>query len=111
MRSGSCIAVGLASMVVIEAIGLGRAVAMPFALSPKAGADNIHRVDDTCWWWGTRWHYGSRGYGWYPCWDWLNPTPTAVAPEAVPDEAALATGSCVQTWRDAAGHRHRRRTC
>jgi hypothetical protein len=111
MRSGSCIAFGLALMVVIEAIGLGRAAAMPFALNLNAGAENIYRVEDTCWWWGTRWHYGWRGYGWYSCWDWPKPGPTVVAPEAVPDEARPAIESCVQAWRDAGGYRHRRRTC
>jgi hypothetical protein len=111
MRVGSCVAIGLSSMVTILAWGLDPAEAMPYPSNPNAGTINIQRVDDTCWWWGTRWQFGWRGYGWYSCWEWPKPAPTAIAPEAVPEEALRAPDDCVQVWRDAAGHRRWRRVC
>jgi hypothetical protein len=110
MRLVSYIAVGLASIVVVEAVVLDQAAGLPFRAGLPESADNLQRVDDACWWWGTRWQYGWRGYGWYPCWDWPKPAPTAIAPEAAPDPAAI-TESCERTWRDAGGQQHRRRVC
>jgi hypothetical protein len=75
-----------------------------------AGHNGYFRlVEDTCWWWGTRWQYGWRGYGWYPCWDWTKPQPTVIAPGEVPPGAL--TDQCVQNWRDAAGNWHARKLC
>jgi len=72
---------------------------------------SFQRASDNCWWWGTRWQYGWRGYGWYACWDEAKPTaPTVMAPEAVP-ESAVVPESCVKTWRDKSGNLRSRRVC
>jgi hypothetical protein len=110
MRVGSYVAIALTSIVMAEAVVLERGAAVPFRGNVIRSADNLDRVSDNCWWWGTRWQYGWRGYGWYPCWDWPKPSPTVVAPEAVPNPASV-TESCEKSWRDAAGHRHWRRMC
>jgi hypothetical protein len=86
-----------------------RAPAMPLRSVP-ADASLVTPVSDTCWWWGTRWQYGWRGYGWYACWDEAKPFPTVVAPEAVPEQTAPPE-SCVKTWRDKSGKRHSRTIC
>jgi hypothetical protein len=83
-------------------------------LSAIGKNDNLQRVEDTCWWWGTRWQYGWRGYGWYPCWDWTKPQPNVVAPETVPESAVEQSEvqeSCIKRWRDNAGLWHARRIC
>ena len=72
--------------------------------------DHFELVEDTCWWWGMRWQYGWRGYGWYPCWDWVKPQPTVIAPEEVPVDA-LKGQQCVKSWRDPSGDWHTRRIC
>jgi hypothetical protein len=89
-----------------------RTEAMPAEIKLRTihGIDNLQRVEDTCWWWGTRWQYGWRGYGWYPCWDWPKPLPNVIAPEAVPD-SALTRPPCVKRWRDGAGIWHAQNTC
>jgi hypothetical protein len=110
MRIGSYVAIGLATVVMTEVVALAPSVAVPFHGSLTTSTDNLERAGDNCWWWGTRWQYGWRGYGWYPCWDWPKPAPTVVAPEATPDQAPV-TESCEQTWHDAAGRQHWRRMC
>jgi hypothetical protein len=70
----------------------------------------VQPVSDTCWWWGTRWQYGWRGYGWYTCWDEAKPFPTQISPEAIPQEA-LVPESCVKTWRDRTGKQRSRTVC
>src|SRR5215467_16023634 len=97
MRVGSCIAIGLALGAVLAAAVLDRAAASPFRGGLSRGPDTLRPVSDTCWWWGTRWQYGWRGYGWYPCWDWPKPAPTVIAPDAVPDPTSPAE-ACVRVW-------------
>src|SRR5215475_9091326 len=110
MRVGFCIAIGLASVLMIQAVELDRAVAVPFRGTLNAGDGVIRRIDDTCWWWGLRWQYGWRGYGWYPCWEWPKPAPTVIAPDAVPERTS-PTEACLRVWHDASGYLHRRRIC
>jgi hypothetical protein len=78
----------------------------------------LQQVSDTCDWWGTRWQFGWRGYGWYACWDQAKPFPTFVdphetPPEALPPavEALQMQRNCVKKWRDSDGKLHARRTC
>ena len=82
----------------------------PSRLHAPSSIGHFQLVEDTCWWWGTRWQYGWRGYGWYPCWDWTKPQPTVIAPEEVPADAATTRG-CVQSVRDPSGNVHSRRVC
>ena len=90
---------------------LQSAAAMPALLRQETGSEGLfQRVEDTCWWWATRWQYGWNGYGWYPCWDWVKPQPTVVAPEMVPEDA-LEPQPCVKRWRDPSGLWHARRVC
>jgi hypothetical protein len=108
MRMRAFIAVFVAFYIAdIGALRYASAAPAPNALRALSHAGHFQLVEDTCWWWGTRWQYGWRGYGWYPCWDWTKPQPTIIAPEEVPP-GALTTG-CVQTWRDASGALHSRR--
>jgi hypothetical protein len=93
----------------MEGVGLNQGVAMPFSSMRQINSD-FHRVDDTCWWWATRWQFGWRGYGWYPCWERPGPAPDAIAAEAAP-AATSPTESCARSWRDASGYRHSRRIC
>jgi len=73
---------------------------------------SVELVGDTCWWWGTRWQYGWRGYGWYWCWEQPRPAaPVAIAPESVPESAIVEPEPCVRTWRDKSGKLRSRRTC
>ena len=89
-----------------------------------APARNVQRIteSDDCWWWGLRWQYGWRGYGWYPCWSEARPVapaivapqalpPPLVVPEAVPPDDAVTADTCVQRWHDRDGHWHTRRIC
>lgn len=96
----------LALLLVFEGLSLRRVEAMPaqIKLGLLKGTDNLQHVEDTCWWWGTRWQYGWRGYGWYPCWDWTKPFPDAVAREAVPESAIMRP--CIKRWRDDSGKWH-----
>jgi hypothetical protein len=106
----SCLAITLALAVFAStptpaAPGLGRPV---FGHQIRG----VQPIEDTCWWWGLRWQYGWRGYGWYPCVDWPKPLlPSAISPEASPPVDAPPPETCVQTWRDAAGNTHSRRQC
>jgi len=79
-------------------------------LNAVGGLESVQRVEDTCWWWGTRWQYGWRGYGWYPCWDSPNPSPTVVAPEALPESLA-GRDECIKKSRDSAGMWHAQKVC
>ena len=88
-----------------------RAMPPQTRLSQDGQNGDLHRVEDTCWWWGTRWQYGWRGYGWYPCWDWTKPQPNVIPPEAVPEDAIVQSDSCVKRWRDSTGLWHSRNTC
>ena len=108
---GACFAVGICMISGSQwALGApGRAMLPSFS---KLGKFQL--VEDTCWWWGFRWQYGWRGYGWYPCWDWAKPLPTVVAPEETPPEAVSPPAlpeSCVKRWRDDAGNWRARRVC
>jgi len=111
MRAGILAAVCVTLFLTVDAVKPPGALAMPAQgqLRSLGGVSNVLRVEDTCWWWGVRWQYGWRGYGWYPCWDWVKPLPTEVAPEAVPQEAFAPL--CVQKWRDGEGKWHSRRVC
>jgi hypothetical protein len=72
---------------------------------------DLTRASDDCWWWGLRWQYGWRGYGWYPCWSAARPlAPEVVAPEAVPPDAVTAD-ECLQRWQDNRGKWKTRRVC
>jgi len=112
VRAGICAATCIAAIVSLHAYWLQGAVAMPaqrgLELLDKTG--RALPIEDTCWWWGTRWQYGWRGYAWYPCFDWTKPFPTTVTPEAVPEDA-LSARKCVQKWQDQSGNWHSRQTC
>jgi hypothetical protein len=110
MRAGVCIAICVAAIYTIDACN--DAFAAPARSVPQTSGriGHIQLVEDTCWWWGTRWQYGWRGYGWYPCWDWPKPQPTVISPEAVPEDA-LTAQPCVRSWRDPSGNWHSRRVC
>ena len=91
------------------------------SLAPDQTAGSIARADelrsirppDTCWWWGARWQYGWRGYGWYWCFEAPDSLDAAVMPKAQTNAETAATGSksCVQRWRDEAGSQRSRRVC
>ncbi len=71
----------------------------------------VSDFDEECWWWGVRWQFGWRGYGWYSCWDTAKPVaPQLVAPEAVPPDA-VAADACWRRWQDNKGNWHKRRVC
>lgn len=96
------------------AVGLyvGRANAWPAGNAIESPRAFIQLVDDKCWWWGTRWQYGWRGYGWYACWDEAKPAaPVAIAPETVPDDAVILPEPCLRTWHDKSGNVRSRRVC
>ena len=111
MRLGPVATVCVALFLVVGPVQSPRAPAAPAQaqFGPIDQTSNVVRVEDTCWWWATRWQYGWRGYGWYPCWDWVKPLPTEVAPEALPQEPPEPP--CVQKWRDDGGRWHSRRVC
>src|SRR5215472_10292063 len=74
------------------------------------------QISDTCDWWGARWQFGWRGYGWYACWEQAKPFPTFVDPQETPPEALppppeAAPQGCVKRWRDSEGKPHARRIC
>jgi len=72
----------------------------------------VQLAGDTCWWWGPRWQYGWRGYGWYTCLDEAKPAaPVAIAPESVPEDAVVMPEPCLRTWRDKSGKLRSRRIC
>ncbi len=72
--------------------------------------NNTHSVSDTCWWWGTRWQYGWRGYGWYTCWDEVRPFPSEIAREAIPQSASEPV-PCAKRRQDSTNKRHTRTVC
>ena len=111
MRVRACVAVFFAFLMV-DVWMPHQALAAPArnVLEAPGRSDHFQLVEDTCWWWGTRWQYGWRGYAWYPCWDWIKPQPTVIAPEEVPEDT-LKTPRCVQSWRDPSGNLHSRRIC
>lgn len=109
MRVRGYLAIFIA-LLVADVCAPHRAVAAPAQNGLKKRIDDFQLVEDTCWWWGLRWQYGWRGYGWYACWDWVKPQPTVIAPEAVPEDA-LTAQSCVRRWRDSSGNWHARRVC
>ena len=115
MRAGRVV------MSIVTTTVFATAVMAPVARSApiQAGAErairgsDLRRVSDSedCWWWGTRWQYGWRGYGWYLCSDPVKPVaPVVVAPEAVPPDA-ITTDACLQRWQDGKGNWHTRRVC
>jgi hypothetical protein len=75
----------------------------------------LQQVDERCDWWGTRWQFGWRGYGFYACWEQAKPLPSFIEPQKVPPEAqspvAEELPSCVKKWRDTDGKWHARRIC
>ena len=76
----------------------------------------LQEISDTCDWWGTRWQYGWRGYGWYLCWEQAKPFPTFIDPQETPAEAvrpapAAVPQSCIKKRRDNDGKLHARRVC
>jgi hypothetical protein len=118
MRTGVVATLVIALLFSVDAFTTVRAFGgpVPAGLGHLGENMDVHRVDDTCWWWGTRWQYGWRGYGWYACWEWPKPQPTAIAPEATPEEALPAVPvvpakPCVRKWQDSNGNWHSKRDC
>jgi hypothetical protein len=111
MRLCACLAVVVA-LVVVEISEPHYAFAAPASIGLRTSSrtDHFQLVDDTCWWWGTRWQYGWRGYAWYPCWDWTKPQPTIMAPEDVPQDA-LTAPNCVRSRQAPSGDGHSRKVC
>jgi hypothetical protein len=111
MRTGAFAAI-LVSFLIADTYASQLVFAAPAINDRRASnsIDHFQLVEDTCWWWGTRWQYGWRGYGWYPCWDWTKPQPTVIAPDEVPADAATKQ-SCVQSVRDPSGNVRSRRVC
>ncbi len=111
MRRCACLVI-LVAIVVADVWAPHQAVAAPAGngFQTSGRIDHFQLVEDTCWWWGTRWQYGWRGYAWYPCWDWTKPQPTVIAPEVVPEDAPTAP-NCLRRWQDASGNWHLRRVC
>jgi hypothetical protein len=112
MRVGLLVVVWVVSVLLVAAQQPAVAFAIPLGggFSSAGERRDLRLIEDTCWWWGTRWQYGWRGYGWYPCWDWPKPMPSVIAPEAVP-QPPLSAEPCLQSARDSAGHWHSRRVC
>jgi hypothetical protein len=79
---------------------------------PSSSADQTQQ-SDTCWWWGARWQYGWRGFGWYGCFEQAAPLPVVETLQAGTKvgEGAMGRRSCMQRRRDEAGYRHPRRVC
>ena len=111
MHMGVRFALCIASAWVLNGLCIERGNAWPAHGGASIETGSVQFVADTCWWWGTRWQFGWRGYGWYACWDEVKPSaPTAIAPEAVPDGAMLPE-SCVRSRRDKSGHLHSHNIC
>jgi hypothetical protein len=79
---------------------------------PSSSADQTQQ-SDTCWWWGARWQYGWRGFGWYGCFEQAAPLPVVETLQAGIKAGEGATGrrSCMPRLREEAGYRHSRRVC
>ena len=79
---------------------------------PGSPADQTQQPD-TCWWWGARWQYGWRGFGWYGCFERAAPLPIVETLQAGTkvDEGATGRRPCMGRRRDEAGYRHSRRVC
>jgi hypothetical protein len=111
MHIGIRFALCVASAMMVLSVFHEPAKAWPAGNRLSTERAPVQLVGDTCWWWGPRWQYGWRGYGWYTCWDEVKPmAPIAIAPEAIPENAALPR-SCLRTWRDEAGNLRSRRVC
>lgn len=112
MRAG-LIAAGLASFLSVDVFGTVGTSAFPIRLAIDRLSKNsdITPVNDSCLWWGTRWQYGWRGYGWYTCWELPVPAPTVVAPEATPPEVRQQQSCVSERRREAAGKKLARPDC
>jgi hypothetical protein len=102
--------------IILGGIISSGAYCAPLRATPSfvlGGASDLLPIDDSCLWWGTRWQYGWRGYGWYGCWEVTTPFPTVIAPEAIPPEAIEPgpPAQCTKRWRDDGGRWHVRRVC
>jgi hypothetical protein len=107
----------IAGLFISGALCFG-ADAAPFGAAGLQHRQNIapQQISDSCEWWGTRWQYGSRGYGFYPCWEQAKPLPTVIDPQETPLEAVQAAPveipqKCIKRWRDSDGNLHARRVC
>jgi hypothetical protein len=117
MRSVVSVAIAFVALAFVEICLPERAWTAPLLVRTQFVGQHIaaQKVGDACDWWGTRWQFGWRGYGWYTCWELPKPFPTVIDPEVTPPEAAapplVVTKPCVKKWRDSDGNWHARRTC
>jgi hypothetical protein len=118
MRMGVHFALLVLGVIALVGLNTGRADAWPvrYDTNIRTQHASIQPVGDifgdTCWWWGTRWQYGWRGYGWYACFEQPRPAaPVAIAPESVPQDAIVMPDPCLRTWRDKSGKVRSRRIC
>jgi hypothetical protein len=105
-------AVALLSMGSLAPNGTAGSAARADQTRPSSSADQTQQPD-TCWWWGARWQYGWRGFGWYGCFEQAVPLPVVETLQAGTKVDATATGpgSCMRRWRDKAGYWRARRVC
>jgi hypothetical protein len=105
-------AVALLSMGSLVPDGSSGSAARADQIRPSSSADQTQQPD-TCWWWGARWQYGWRGFGWYGCFEQAAPLPVVETLQTGTkvDEGATGRRSCMRRRRDGAGYRHSRRVC